>query len=561
MSARIKTGLVFAALVLAAPALAQQSAGIAAAPLTPLPTIADGLASPAESGLQNGLWDDVSFAAWQALLTGIAENDNTTQASPTVRGLVASAIEARAALPGEGPAPASGADIALLRARALLPYVSAARFNLFVASQSAGNRSPALLALQRNVTFTSDPARACNLPGTDEPGAPWTLYCQLLAGQQDAAQVQIDALHESGATDEATTNALRAIDAALADSNGRDAPEHLTLFAARTLGLAPHTKLDAPLAGSLALRAKAEVLAARNDPDAAEQLAMRGYLDPKKLAAVYEAAGAAITDQNAVHGALRRAGFWHMIGSSGQDAALSPAAMAGTLNNLITSGGAAALLGARGAILTPLFAKIQPAPAFGWAAPSLFALAAGQDNGPVATAWYHIAQTLATTLPEAADWQTRMWPIAVAMGVDDAADLEDWVRDAVALPDNQRPPVSGILTLLEARGVLVPPPLWQIAGDKSDASLGGAAMDGHGTTTDPSQLNLLREAAQSADQHGDRQGEVILRGAILVGSDPSQAPVPTVAAFIRALTQAGLNQSADRLTVEALLALLYPPVN
>lgn len=550
--------LLLASLLLAAtPALAQP-AGITAAPLAPPPVMADGLASPAESGLQNGLWSDVSFAAWQALLTALGDAENAHQTSPILRTLVASAIEARAALPGEGPAPASAADIALLRARALVPYVSAARFNVFVAAQNPANRGPALQALLRDMTFTADPARGCALLPTlnapEDAAAPWTVFCQLMAGQANAVQVQIDALHESEPGSEAATDALRAIDT-ITTGNDKNGPDSLTLFAARLLGLSPTLKLDAPTIGPLAQRAKQDVLANRGGagaPDAAEHLAGLGYAEPKLLTAAYDSVAFATVSEEAaspLHGAQRRAMLWQLLGKAADNNA-----RARLVGDFINSGGAPALLGTRGAILSPLLAQMPATATFGWAAPNFFALAAAQDNNTAATAWYQNVQNLTATLPQATTWQTRLWPVAVAMGIDGADGLDAWVKDATALPDNARPPIAGILTLLEARGIVIDPATWQAIGEQSDTSLGGS-----GNAADPSQLALLHDAAVAASTEKGRQGEVILRAAIVAGNDPASAPVPTIAALIRALTQAGLNRAADRLTVEALLALLFPP--
>lgn len=265
------------------------------------------------------------------------------------------------------------------------------------------------------------------------------------------------------------------------------------------------------------------------DAAAAEWLATYGYISADQLAAAYLIHTTGESDHQ-----LMRANLWREIQSNtGRKNQL--------LKNFIDNAGVNGIVGTRGALLLgPL--RDTSARSNDTAA-ALFALAAAQDQREFADDWYAALEQSRATVDEAESWQARLWPVAVAMGLSavNPSDLPNWVQAAVG----EDLPVFAVLTLLEARGLIISPEAW----DKASNGPGLAAS----TKSDQAQLDLLKSAATSG-----RQGETILRAGILAGTDFAEAPAPTAAAIIRAFTTLGLNQLADDLTVEALLALLYP---
>lgn len=523
------TAVAIAFLFAAAPAAGQTPLAVQAQALPAPVILSAGIATPAKLGLMEDLWRGLNGNVWKALLTAQPER----QASPTLRQIAAQVIASRAPLPAAIP---GASDFTLLRARALSGYSNADMLGLFVAAQPDSTRTPALRDLLRDQTFATDGARGCALPNLD---GNWPLYCAILASRLDEVQLQADLLREKNANSEES----RILDAALT-GNGKNLPEKLSLYDVRMLGTHPKAPLTGEAASPLAQRAKYSVLAARGGDDkamhAAEWLATYGYADAQLLDRTYHSGNWAKPPAKGNSASYRAYTYLSLQEVTANRAQL--------LSDMITSGGAASVLGVRGALLMPTLQQIPPTTAAGAAAPNLFALAAAQGDSASAAAWYDTVVTLAENLDAAAEWQARLWPVAVAMGLDnaDAGDLNGWFTDATALPAERALPLADILTLLEARGIVVPRVIWSQAMEAS-----GSAAPGK---SDPAQLELLKSAAA-----GGRQGEVILRSLILADTDLSQAPVPTIAAIIRAYTALGLNEIADQLTVEALLALLFPP--
>lgn len=514
---------------------------------------APGLVAAEANGLRPDLWGDIPYETWNVLLNSLPAEVT----SPALRHALANTLLATAPIPHGDISTAAEQDT---RSNALLPFISAGDYQKFVASIPANERTPLHASRQRELDFAESGAAACTtLPkeGSTVNDMLWQLYCTL-ANKNDpnraaAAQLQLDLLRERG--DQAGDEVALA-DALLAHADGTvttaDLPPlaNATVLKLRLLSTADDSKPAFASTTPLVKRTALFIALERGGSEgaaAAEQLAANGLVNADTLRDAYSTVpftDAERADAEAVSrmtGATQRAYMWQQL----SDADTSEEKLS-RLNDFISAGGVSAVVGTRGEILLPYLFEVQATAESAWAAPSLFALAAGQQNSALANIWYDTAADVASTMPEAQKWLTRLWPLGLAMQLDNVSldRLQAWV--AIAQSQSQfHVPVADSLTILEAAGFPIPAELWALVTDTP-------------TLVQPGQLNAKGIESLRAAAAADNQGEVILRAANLVGGDIRETPPAIMAVIIRALADVGLADTAQRLTVEALLNILYP---
>lgn len=516
-----------------------------------LPPAGTGLWAPTDRGLRADVWGKQTYETWSVLLGDIPSSIT----SPTLRNLVMGALLSNATPPDGDVSPAARQDT---RSEALLPFVTGQEYKQFVASTPLAERTVLNATRERDLAFIEEGASACY--GLPENAANitelvWQLYCIMAKGNDAnrgaAAQLQLDLLRERGMQATAEINLVEAIlanEAAPDNPMPLPVPGALSVQTIRLLSLAPEQGLNISTQAPLAQRAYYHTLLERGDTrsaEAAEWLAERGFADADILRTAYGAAAFTETEKanpNQLRGARQRAYLWQALSDANDDATQLRA-----LNDYINVGGADALVGVRGAILAPYLIEIAGSSEHAWAGGNMFALAAAQDVSGAMNGWFGMVNSVAETLPDAKKWQVRIWPLAVALQLQNTemSQIDSWIAEAQAQPSENRIPVADILTVLEAAGFAIPPQTWATVTDTPTAV--------SSKQVNTRQLESLRAAAQA-----NQQGEVIVRGIGLVNGDIGDVPPPVAAAVIRALADVELASDAQRLTVEVLLHLLYP---
>lgn len=518
-----------------------------------LPPLEPGLATPQASGLREDLWDKMTYATWGVLLNGLPQEIP----SPAIRTITANALLSNAETPHGDVSKAAEQDT---RSNALLSFVTADTYRAYVATIAEKDRTTLTLTRQRELNFIEQGAAACPTLPADNGSMNdmlWRLYCILAdTGNPNhlyQAQLQLDLLAERG---EQTRSEVTLASVLVANETS-DQPTPLplsnnpTVLHLRLASLAKNQPLNVNSDIPLIYRARAFIMLERGGSEgatAAEWLAGNGFITADVLRDAYNAVGFAATDRadpnyvNRLEGATQRAFIWQQLAdSSDSDDQLR------LLNDFINAGGVNAVLGVRGEILAPYLGRIQSSTTTAWAAPAMMALAAAQHVPAAQNDWYAAAATAAETMPDAAKWLTRLWPLAVALQLPqaDITMAPTWIANAQAnSPDYI--PVADTLSILGAAGFAVSQEAWASVTDTLSAPKSG--------TFDAKQLERLLAAAKA-----NNQGEVVLRTAVMMGDSTTQPPVVAYAGAIRALADVDLPDAARRLTVEALLRILFTP--
>lgn len=519
-----------------------------------LPAAAAGLQTTGAAGLRDNLWDKVTYEMWDVLLNNLPPS----VPSPVLNDLLSASMLSTTPIPAGDISPAAQHDT---RTNALMTFVTAGTFSRYLTTVPAGERTPLHALRQRELFFLEQGANACKgLPveSATVNDMLWRLYCTL-ANTNDPnrlaeAQLQLDILRERGTQ---TSAEVMLADAILAHESAPDSSampplgSNPTVLTLRLLGLNSDMAINLSSTDPLVMRMRQQIMLERGGAvgaDAAEWLAARGFIDADTLRDAYEAVSfndIDRTDANIISrmkGAQQRAYLWQqLVDANGSDEQLR------LLNDFVAAGGISALLGTRGEILAPYLAEIPASPENAWAAPSMFALAASQGVTTAQNRWYDTATSVAETLPDAQKWLTRQWPLALALQLTNASttNMPNWIAVAQTQAAIDRIPVADVLTILEAAGFAVPSELWATVTDTPTAVAAGRV--------NMQQLDGLRAAAAANDQ-----GQVILRAVALLNGDVRDVPPPVTAAVIRALADVELPDAARRLTIEALLNLLYP---
>jgi hypothetical protein len=498
-------------------------------------------------GFPAEIWQGLDRRAVASLLRSLPAE----LASPVIRDLVRRLLLTSAA-PPQGAAPPAGPDgttLLGLRAERLLALGdTAATVRLLeVSPEGSGDALLDRTRIEANLVVGREEA-ACRQAreGVGAHGGAWwskaLVFCQLAAGEEDAAVLGLDLLREMGGPERdadflALAGALMGLDAA----PKAPAPTPLNLAMLAKLEARP----DADWLAGLPLGRAEQAMGLQRAPTGprvalAERAADAGALPGDRLADFYAAFGFADealagVDADAAAGddPRGRALLFRAMAEAGaapQKAELLRAYLSATRAADVPLAGLQAVL--------PAAVEMAPQPGLArWAAAPGRALFYGRQLER-ALAWVENARVAADQWPEAAGALRVLWPYARLAGTPTGgwADFADWARDAQA---------AGI----DAQTVgLLAGALYGLGERDAPGESGLSAETGPPPETP--QLAQLRDAGQAGNG-----GEVVLRVAALLGERGADSLHPlSLAAVVEALAAVGLEAEARRFAMEALVS-------
>ncbi|MGD9538357.1 MAG: hypothetical protein AB7P52_15870 [Alphaproteobacteria bacterium] len=195
-----------------------------------------------------------------------------------------------------------------------------------------------------------------------------------------------------------------------------------------------------------------------------------------------------------------------------------------------------------------LVSKLEAGPAFTWFAGDAARALLAASEPAMAANWYRLATQQATVDPEADATALSLWPIMTLAGEApargfDANRFEAWLEaEGGAGVPSASAKANLMLTLLQAAGSAdVPPSVWR--------SLALGVMNEEAHVATPAASFALDDAAGSK-----RVGEAVLLGLVALGNaGPSAAATATLGQVVKSLTTVGLGGPARALALEAAL--------
>ena len=377
------------------------------------------------------------------------------------------------------------------------------------------------------------------------------IACHLSAGEEAQAQFALNLLRESGGADDPELLALVGASDAPLELAGESPPSVLR-FAFRDGGLdqvgadqiaAVEPSLLATLAASPDLELEARALAA-------ERAVTIGYLDPRELAALYQAFGFEPGDlDNALTTAATLAGpeARALLYQAAKRQAL-PAVRAEilrvALDQSLDGGGYLAMA----AVLQPDLLEMPAVPELGWfaeaAGRALYARGYALGRYEEANAWFTVARLQAGRDQQAAQTAAALWPYAAMAGhrmAPRASNLATWLAARGRPLELERDQLSLLKGSLQALDASDPLPWTDLATVPPNRDY-------------PSPDTALLHALEEASLEG-RTGEVVLLALAALGDAGTAGGHPlTLDASVAALVSVGLLAEAQALAVEAALA-------
>ncbi len=496
-------------------------------------------------GFGGDIWAGLERRQVATLLRGLPAD----LASPVFRDLLRRLLLTSAAPPAGPRAEAGGASLAGLRAERLLALgdTPALVRLLEVAPEGSGDELLDRTRLQARL-ITGREQQACGLgrQGVSDYGSLWwskaLVFCQLAAGQEEAAMLGLDLLREQGRND-ADQDFLQLANAMMGLGRAPDAPVPTPLNLAMLAKL--QARPDVGLLETAPLGRSEQLLGLQSLPGAArvalaERAAAAGVLPGDRLADFYdvfdfgEAALADAVGTELDPAELRDRALLFRAAERGAAAPETAELLARYLEGTRAAG--VGLAGLRAAL--PLAVELRPEPGLArWAAApgrSLFY----DGRLEQALAWFENARAAGGQWPEAAVAARLLWPYARLAGTPAAGwtGLDAWAGEAEAAGLDRR-----TVTLLAAA-------LYGL-GERDALGAAGAEPGAATPPAEGAQLDSLRAAAEAG-----RVGETLLRAAGLLGDRFAGELHPlTLAAVVRALISVDLTPEARRFAMEALV--------
>jgi tetratricopeptide (TPR) repeat protein len=495
-------------------------------------------------GFPGEVWQGLDRRQVANLIAGIPAD----LSSPILRDLIRRLLLTSAAPPA-GPPRSEGPTILGLRAERLFELGDTAALIrlLEVAPEGSGDEPLDRTRVQARL-ITGERQEACRLArhGVAEYGGNWwskaLVFCQLAAGEEDAAMLGLDLLRErvGGDLDQdflSLASALMGMGAA----PRRPEPTPLNLAMLAKLQARPDSALltDVPL-GRVEQVLGLQALPAGERVALAERAAAAGVLPGVRLADFYDtfafddaelagAAGAAldpaqVRDRALLFRALQRA--------------VAPPEKAELLRHYLAGTRAAGvpLAGVQAALPQAVELSPQPGLARWSAAPGRILFY--DRRLEQAVEWVENARAAAGQWPEAAGAVRLLWPYARLSGAPVAgwASLADWAADA------QRAGVDAQTVGLLAAGLYG-------LGERDAVGQAGLTAE-TGPPPETPQLEAMRAAAAAG-----RTGEALLRATAVVGARGAAGLHPlTLAVVVEALSSLGLQAEAREFAMEALVS-------
>lgn len=442
-----------------------------------------GVIGPDEGGLGFDLWQGADRAYVAALIANLP----VRAPSPVMRALMRRLL-LTAAQPPAAAKPAEGGDadaaktkpvsLITLRVQQLAAMGDVAGVGDLLAAIPGSITDPALLQVEANARFlANDNARACGITAhqIQAGGGPYwqkaMIFCQILAGEPEKAEIGISMLNELGARDPAF---YALSDRLLGGTTG----ELTTVSEADGLLLAMARAAKTPLPADATRSDRPGVLRAiavnpNVGPDirleAAERAEAAGALDTEALRQLYSSVTfdpgdlkRSLSRAEEIGGPVARALLYHSALSQ-----TVPTAQAEIIGKALKIAVGEGRYGAAARVFHPLVSKIPPSADLLWFAPDAVRLMLSTDDPTGAEAWFKLLQASALFQDDSRDLLIRMTPLVRLVGTmgleNEPRDLSVWWRSMAGEKDAARR-AALLYALLDGLGEDVPLDAWRAMG-------------------------------------------------------------------------------------------------
>ncbi|PIW25719.1 MAG: hypothetical protein COW30_18795, partial [Rhodospirillales bacterium CG15_BIG_FIL_POST_REV_8_21_14_020_66_15] len=578
-----------------------------------------GTLGPDEGGLGFNLWQGTDRTFVRALMAELP----VRAPSPVMRDLMRRLL-LTAAQPPEADKPADGdgggdadkakatpASLISLRVQQLAAMGDVAGVGDLLAAIPGSVTDPALLQVEANARFlANDNARACGITaqqiqaGDDAYWQKAMIFCQILAGEPEKAEMGISMLNELGAKEPAfyalTDRLLGGASGALTTVSDADGLLLAMARAAKTPLPADATRSNRP--GVLRAIAVNPNVGPDIRLEAAERAEAAGALDTEALRQLYSSVSfdpgdlkRPLSRAEEIGGPLARALLFHLALSQN-----IPTAQAEIIGKALKIAVDEGRYGAAARVFHPLVSKIPPSADLLWFAPDAVRLMLSTNDPEGAEAWFKLLQANAQFQEDSRALLIRMTPLVRLVGTmgleNEPRDLNLWWRTIAGEKDAARR-AALLFALLDGQGDEIPADTWRAMGPVTGrtatetvhpalwfrllavtdavnrwtaqnearesagprASLLPAAVPAGGEPQRHAQLSasdVTPAPAQAEDTPlPPHRGEVILMILAALGDGgTARAEAPVLRQAVESLRAIGLDQEARDLALEAALA-------
>lgn len=514
-----------------------------------------GLAEAAGAPLPRTLWQRSQRRFIEALIARLPHG----AASPAMRALAIRLLVSPGA-PPEGPeggaAPGSFLSVRASALAAMGEYQLAGA--LLREGAASGVVDPMRPRIESDVYFLAggDYGPACAhvraevQRGADSYWQKALVFCQVVAGETEAARVGLDLLRESEASD---TAFFALADALLGAKTKLDRLPDPTPLHFAMLRQAKRPVPEDALAGAnpalLRLVAESADSPMKVRIAAVEAAEAAGTVPAESVGRFYAAAefkkdqlAEPLAASEKLDGPLARALLYRAA-----QAEASPEARAKLLQAAFARARRDGLFPTVARSAFALLSKLEPAPGLAWFAGDAGRALLAAAEPAAAGRWYQLAASRGAGNPEARTIAEALWPIMTLAGAGpkpafDVARFEDWLEASggAAAPEASAR-ANLVLSLLQATGAKVPPALWR--------TLAPGAMTEQASVATPAAMFALDDAIGAK-----RLGETAALGLVALGAaGPSGAATSTLGRVVAGLVAVGLEQPARALALEAAL--------
>ncbi|MGB0684357.1 MAG: hypothetical protein ACPGOV_16755 [Magnetovibrionaceae bacterium] len=508
-----------------------------------------GVLDSSSGGLGATLWRGSNRMVVERLMAGLPAQNQSRAA----RGLARSVL-LTAAPPPEGQ---GGADMVLLRVRALLTMGDLESAEKLISAVPARAKSKELIREETQLRLLLGQApEACKLAaeGIGESDAPFwqkvLIICQILAGQEDKAQLGIALMREMGGAEERFLSLAESFAAgAVSPLDSLAEPELLELvILSQGNSPLPEDAVSTDSAVKLALIANHGASDIGLRLEAGERAVALGGMSGVQLAEFYRQpqfdpseVASPLSRAEELPGPIGRALLYQAAANQSL-----PAGRAEAVSHALSLAREQGRLPAAARAFVGLIATLQPTATLSWFAPEALQTLLLAGDVQRARAWFSVLRGLALQDGEAAQALAGLLPIARLAGSIEAAnwrasELGQWWQ-GIKREEGARDYAARLFSLFEALGEPVPQGLWV-------ALLDGPAVQAR-TEPHPAVIRRLLDAQTNA-----RLGETALAGLMALGqAGAEEIGTAGLASVIRAFRAVGLEQHARLLAVEAALS-------
>ncbi len=510
---------------------------------------ATGILSGTDGGFSDDLWAGSEWSTVKILIEGLP----VATSSPAMRSLMRRVLLSAAAVPEGGREPGS---FMALRVRQLFAMGDLVGAGDLLATMPNRDSNEALARIESDIRFLlNDNARACAVVATQisrSTDVHWqkaSIFCQVLVGERDKADLGLSLLRELGTKDDIFFRLVA--DVIVGRTGGLSTMPGLT-----PLHLAIARVAKAPLPSDVVSSGQLAILrtiaTTPNAPvelrlEAAERAEMAGALPTETLRQLYTSVGFTeqdlanpLTKADTSSGPLARALLYRTALVQSVPAAKAEAASRALV--LARSGGR--YTSAVRAFM-PVISDIPPADELIWFAPEAIRAFLVGGEGQRAQGWLRLLRASAVFRDEAKLEVAKLIPIARLAGVEDerpwAPDrLTEWWT-AVKGEEGSRERAALLFTLIESVGDVVPDPLWTV--------LIGGFERAPVVMPNPAIWDRLEVAAVSG-----RLGETVLLTLLAIGaSGPGEVNPIVLRRVLASLATLGLEKDIRALAIEAVV--------